>query len=893
MCLRSDSTPLRSLRRACGALAAAILAAGAGAHASAAAAAPRAPDEVLDYLEARGLDSLAALKLEALAEGATGEVRNGYLERLADLYARLLEAQAGGDGEARLLARADRLAGEIAVAKGDLLRVAAAQARYREAAGVAERIRAGAPVDPGKAIALLAEQERVLLGAAERADKRSAEADAILDRAEGLARDLAASRVDRERGLAARARFLAAWSLLYHGLLAREQESFAAAEVLFANMLGAREGRLAPADVSEDLRADDAYASAILGLALAKARTAGYSEAQRWLVLLDHETTAPAIRDSAPGWRMVAALDARAFVPAREAFAALASREDAANWARVAVARAVEDGGSEREAVLLRTEALAQLAARRDLASVRELVERFGEGVLGEDRAGFVPRYVRAVRLYEESQQAVGAAGDDPERLVSEEVRAPARAAAEALAAALAAADAGDFADAATSCRLMHGWSLRAAGDFTAAAAAFDEVAAAGVGARAEDAARLAVLSIDDARRLERDAAARERLDADLVARVDAFLSRFPASERVPEMLVRKVAASAAPSATDVDRLLEVKPGTPEWLTSRRQAVLALYRAFRGEKGDRRATGRRYLEVLAELPADEATGLPAGSSAIARQALEVALATEMRELALATSLLDALAKAAELGQFDIREADEELAYRRLQIAIAADRWADVEAAIAPFEKPEATDLWADAALRLALRGAESRRRGSDDDDPARGGFVATILRAGDAILARGGGVDAVLAGDDATLLQVARIALDARIDLLRASADPEEAARALVLARGLLAKAPRDAALLRAAALAAETAGELEEAADSLRALVGGLPPRTNPWFEAKVDQLRVLARLDPARAAAVYAQFRALYPELGPEPYRTRFLEIARGLGEVGAAPEAPGGGG
>ncbi len=881
MCLRSDPSA-RPLARLLLALA---LVAG-GARASA------APDDTLDYLEARGLDALAALRLESLAEGATGDLRNGYLERLADLYARLLDERAGTDGETRLLERADRLADELAVAKGDLLRVAAAQARYRRAAGVAERIRAGAPVDPAEAIALLAAQERVLLGAADRADKRAADADRVLDRADGLARDLAADRVDRERALAARARFLAAWSLVYHGLLARETTSFAEAETLFADMLGANEGRLSPADVSEDLRADDAFASAILGLALAKARTSGYSEAGRWLALLEHDGTAPAIRDAAPGWRMVAALDARAFAAAREAFEPLALREDAANWARVAVARAVEDGMGDKDALQLRTLALAQLAARRDLASVRELVERFGEGVLGEDRAGFVPRYVRAVRLYEDSQRAVDAAGDDADRLVSDDVRGPAREAADALAATLAAADAPSFVDAASSCRLMLGWSLRAAGDFEAAAAAFDEVAAATVGERAEDAARLAVLSIDDARRGERDAAARARLDADLVARVDAFLSRFPASDRVPEMLVRKVAASGAPSATDVERLLEVKPGTPEWLASRRQAVFALYRAFRGEKTDRRAAGRRFVEVLAELPVDEATGLPASSSAIARQALEVALANEVRDLRLATTLLEALAKAAELGQFDLREADEELAYRRLQLAMASDRWADVEVALAPFEKPEATDLWADAALRLALRGAEARRRAATDDDPARGGFVATILRAGDAILVRAGGVDAVLAGDDGTLLQVARVALDARVDLLRSSADADEAARALVLARGLLAKAPRDASLLRATALAAETAGDLEQAADCLRSLVGGLPPRTEPWFEAKVDQLRVLARLDPSRAAAVFAQFRALYPELGPEPHRSRFLEISRGLPAVADGAPSQGGG-
>ena len=111
MCLRSEPGQFRSVRGACRAAAVAILAAGVLAIAPRAAEAAPLPDETLDFLEARGLDALAALKLEALAEGATGEVRNGYLERLADLYARLLEAQAGGDGESRLLARADRLAG--------------------------------------------------------------------------------------------------------------------------------------------------------------------------------------------------------------------------------------------------------------------------------------------------------------------------------------------------------------------------------------------------------------------------------------------------------------------------------------------------------------------------------------------------------------------------------------------------------------------------------------------------------------------------------------------------------------------------------------------------------------------------------------------------------------
>ena len=48
--------------------------------------------------------------------------------------------------------------------------------------------------------------------------------------------------------------------------------------------------------------------------------------------------------------------------------------------------------------------------------------------------------------------------------------------------------------------------------------------------------------------------------------------------------------------------------------------------------------------------------------------------------------------------------------------------------------------------------------------------------------------------------------------------------------------------------------------------------------------------RTDPARARAVISQYRTLYPELGPEPIRTRILEIERALPADGAAPAGGG---
>lgn len=845
-------------------------------------------DELLDYLEARGLDTLAARRLEDLARAASGDERTQHLDRLAALFARLLDESVEGDAQLALLGRADQLAESLATAGGDELRVAAARARYKAAARVAESIRAGIAGDATAAAETLSVQADTLLKTAERADKRSADLDRRLEREQGIGRDLLSQKVERERSLAGQARYIAAWSLLYRGMLARSNADLERSQKLFVAMLGGRDGALEPAEVSQDLRRDEAFASAVLGLSLVKARLAGYSESSRWLELLEAKDTHPTLREAAPGWSMVAALDARAFKAARTCFARLGARADIANWARVAAARSIEDGGSDADATLLAREALAQLAASRELDVLRALVARYGDGILGEDRSGFVPRYVQAVRLYDEAQKALADAGADQEKVVSDSVRGPSRKAAEALGEALAASDVAAYSEAALACRVMRAWSLRGSGAYREAARAFDEIAAQGVGAQAEQTLRLAIASLDDARREAASVEERSRIDGELLARIDAFLSRFPGSDFVPELLVRKVAASGTPESADIDALLAVTPDSKEWLSSRRQAAFALYRVFRGGRAPRAETAARYLAVIAELPADAETGLPASSPAMARQALEVVLATEVRDVKMAAALLDGLAVAGQKGQFDLREADEELAYRRLQLAMYTDRWDNVEPILAAFEKPEATKLWADAALRLAVRGAEAKRRASPAGAPERGAFVATILRASDAILEREGGVAAALAPkapELATLGPIARIALDARVELLGSTSDAKQARRGLEIASALLASSPRDSTLLEGGAICAEGAGELDRAAEYLRTLVGGLPPRTKPWFEAKISQIRVLGRLDPARARAVLEQYRTLYPDLGPEPIRLRILELERALAPDGAS--------
>ncbi len=850
-------------------------------------ASPVRADELADWLEARGLDGLLATRLELVARDSNGDELKRVRERLATTYARLLDLSARGVERDALLERAERALTESAGFAADVLGLAISRARYRVAAEIAEDTRAAVRV-PSEANARALAELGVVLPALEQLQaqslKRAQDLDRRIDSLVGLTQDLARADIQRAEAIATECRFLRAWGLLYKGLLSESVEDSGAAAQLFLDIAGARNGHMDPAEVSLDLRTEEAFASAILGLGLAKAETQGYGEASRWLQLLEVSSAFEGIRTRLDGWRLAAAIRAKDWTAAKKLLRALAAQSTVETaWFRVAAAgglRAVTQGTDGGEALALAQDAIAQLATRRELAQVRDIVDQFGGRGLEGDT--FVARYVASLARYdaarvadetlqaaEENARADGASIDTA---MTEHAMRANREALQGLDAALAATDADAYPDARDGCRLMRAHCLRGAHEYRDAAEAFDQLASVLTGERGEDAAWAAIACLDAlARTLQ--GSERTALEAQLTARSDAFLRRFPASMRVIELFVRRVQADPLPDAADIEKLLSVPSTEPSFDTSRRAAIGGLYRCFRASRdvAERTTLGRRYIGVLLTLrDVPSAPGLPAGSVGIARQALEVALAPEVADTSFAAQLLVAIDAAVTRGEFELSEAREELAYRRLQLAISQNQWELVESGLAQFESPQATPIWADAALRLALRGAELARRATAKDDPRRSAFVATSVRAGDALIAREGGVEKAV--KSASHMAVLRTLLDARKELVLASASPDEAKQGLLIAQAVLAAGTREAGVLQNAAFFAESCGQLEVAVEQLKALVSGVPTRTDPWFRAKYDLARVLLRIDAARSIAVLEQHRKLHPDLGPGEWKAKF---------------------
>ena len=87
----------------------------------------------------------------------------------------------------------------------------------------------------------------------------------------------------------------------------------------------------------------------------------------------------------------------------------------------------------------------------------------------------------------------------------------------------------------------------------------------------------------------------------------------------------------------------------------------------------------------------------------------------------------------------------------------------------------------------------------------------------------------------------------------------------------LLKAFPDNRDYLRRAGLAYFQAGNYERSLAAWRTLLAGLEKGSEGWYEAKYYQLSCLFRTDEKAARPVWQQFKLLYPELGPPPWRGR----------------------
>jgi hypothetical protein len=854
-------------------------------------AADQTGDALGPYLERLRLTRLLAEHLEREITAATlPEDRARLVERLADVYPELLEREEDAARRDELVARSSAFLARESPKQADGLRLALLRARYRASSRVAEDFRAamGDEVKVADARESLGTIGTEAAELRKRFEIRLRDLERRGERTDGLAGERVQDRADVVRGQVQEAMGLEAWALYYRSILTGDRKLAEQAQPIFARLLETGQEYPSPDDVSLDLRSNEFFANTILGMALAKSRTESFAAASDWLALLDVQQAPDGIRRQLPAWRLVAAIERSEWTAGRDIVKAFTPDAPSA-WLRIAAVGGLRDGGGSREAVAMAREAIASLAARRELGQIADLARRFGEEAIGT--RGFASKYVRGVLAYETGRREGEAKNVTASLSAYDE-------AARQLEQALQEPDVSEFAAASLACRSLAGWSRFERGEFEAARVLFAAVTEASEG-RDEESEWMALVCVEKLMgKASAGSEAHVALAKELRQRVDAFIGHHPASARVPQVLLRRTTLVEIPRRDDLERLVTGAGATDE---VKRQALNSYYRLYRASSGTERASvGKRFLELSRSMapsggPDGTYEGLPGSSLTVTRQALEIALSPEVADVAYGAALIDRIDELVKAKLLDPKPVSAELSVRRVQLALARGdlvpalaRLADLEA-----EKGDEARRSADVARRHVFRFASAKLREvaiGATPTADRGAIIDATLRTGERILenavATSGSLEAALAEN--AMESVAVTTLQAAAEASQGGGDREIALRGLTLAKALLAKRAKDPLLLELTATLAASVADNELALDSLRLLIAGSSERSDRWFRAKVTFLELLARIDAGRAKAVLQQHRQLHPDLGPEPWAGRLRELERTLIGVEAKPEA-----
>lgn len=873
-----------------------------GAAEAGAAAGPRPPptDPALEqYLESLGLHELLAEHLHEQLAQAAGPDRARIADRLGRLYVELLQAADTPESRQRWASLGEELLRTVPEAESYDLRLNLARAQYLSAEEIAERHRLRLASDPERL-----EAERVLRQSASTFTDIGARMHRrveMLERREASGQDADSealrTQLAEARQLRSLAMYYAGWANYYTAMLTTRPALADEALGQFGWLLNASGGRGATVErLPRALLRYEHVARAALGCALCESLRGKDETALRWLEAVERAPDVPDVVRRQIFARRITVLGAakrwadleylvrhRRGVGAGQVPRPLEVAE--ARLLAVLTLEALDQRGPERvrDALQALAEvALRDLVARGAVGHVLDLTARFG--TLPLEPEGFVARYVRGVQAYERARQAHAAGGVPADEPVQDEGTINMyREAAGLLESATVADDAGTFPRERAAAARLAGSAWHYAGDFAQAIARLEQAAQwADTPAAREEALWLAVLAAERAARRRNVA-----LDEPLRRLGLLFLREYPHSPQAARLVLAHGSRLVEPRMA-VDILLGVARESPLYEASRRHAAAILHALFRRARGtERDLAALRLANVGEELLRLDLERTRTGGVEEARQALErirqlgrqvldVALSAATPDLSLAERVLEMLEHAAIQAGTGWDDLHEELEFRRFQMALWRGVRDEMDMRLNRLRQRGGT--FAQAAERLALARAWSAFQKDATDDEAAQRVVEHGTRMLQALASASEptgprrAVAAAVAAAAATLWE--RHGETAMRDL------------ALELDGAAVSEGVASAGVLRRFARLCQAAGREADALDAWRTLLAALPPASPEWFEARYESLRLLSHHDRARAAEALAQFRVLHPDLGPEPWRTRFARLAAELNLAGAGP-------
>jgi hypothetical protein len=873
----------------------------------------RGSEAIEQYLMDRELNELLAMHLQIELERSSPQAKIAIAERLGSLYASLLENARSVDQRRIWEDRSRALLESVPQAETHELRLNLAKVRYLAVEGIAENARLGlsTPEERAEAERVLRDVRPVFADMARELHRRvdqleSQESRGRSDDWKELDRSLAEAR--RLRSIAM---YYAGWTEYYLAFLSRNMALAEEALGHFGWLLNASTGE-AP-ELERLPKATLRYehvARAAVGSALCFSLRGEDSKAVRWLDAVEEATEAPAsvkaqlfsrrlvVLAAASRWSDVERLvTLRQRRPVAGSETALSVGE--ARLLAVLTLQALEQGGSrDRASALVQSlaeEALAQLVNQGEVGHVLSLVTRYGTAPIGDQ--GFIVLYVRGLQAYDQARSL----HKEEDAEASEPSSAPGvvnryMEAAEALLAAMESEDAERFAEELANAGLMAGYALFYA-DRTVDAADLLEASYRRNpdAAKAEDALWLAVVALERAV-TQGNTGLRDRL----ASLATVYIQTYPDQERAARLLLIQTATGLIDDEEAVEILLAVDREAPIYNSARRQAARLLYKIFRAApSADRDFAALQFIEVgegvlmieeaVVASPAGDEEAMEAGRRimALSRQLLDAMLGLSVPDVSRTERVFQSLQDVSVKLGLDTSDLAAEIAYRRLQVALARGFEDEIEARLT--ELHAIGGRYATAADRLLYRRAyDDWTRAPHDTD-----LAVAVVRHGLNLMTQFG--EDAEALNDPVVYGLHDTVASAAAVVWRLDQDVRMREIAIEIDERLIVSGRRSPGVLTRFAELSESAGRIEDALDAWRTLLAGYDAESEDWFEARYQSLRLLLEIDQARARVVMDQHKLLHPSYGPEPWGEQLSDLDKQI--PAAAPagvdDVGGGGG
>jgi hypothetical protein len=869
--------------------------------------APPPLSEIERYLSDRGLRELLAIHLSDRLKKTEGLEKLPLADRLGSIYVELLDNAKTAAERQHWETLGQELLKLVPEADSFNLRLNLAKARYLQAEDVAERyrLRLVSPEDRQEAERALRTVNTTFQDIGGKLNKRvdqleRRESSGREDEGPTLRADLAEAR--RLRSLAY---YYGGWSDYYLAFLTGKPQTAEEGLNDFGWLLNASGGRAptvnrAPASL---LRYEH-VARAAIGAALCESIRGHDDTALLWFEAIESAEGVPdSIIKQLFGRRLIVYAAAKRWADVEKLVQH--QREGKGGKGTVPL-----DVGDARLLAVLTLEALDQPSPPRakelvqaladsaltdlitlgEVRHVQDLVSKYGSAPLAGE--GFIVQYVRGLQAYERARAAHTKGGENAEEpSTNDAVINLYRAAAASLDNAAKSSDASRFADERSNATLLRGLATFYAGDLAQAADRFEQAfqaAGAAGGKRAEDSLWMAIVALDKA--VEGGATSMK----DRLGRLGSlYLQKYPKTDRAAKLLLRQAASGIISEEKAVEILLGVEKSSPLYETARRQAASLLYTIYRRTRGsDKDFAALRFAEVSDEILRIDRQKLATANEADAkeittqivtrvRQTLDAVLGMGAPDLERADKCLEVLDAVVAKAGYDMSKLDDEITYRRFQIALTRSRADEITKLLDKLHSLRGP--FSDRADRAMYNRALLAAKGSDAPVNA----LKEVVAYGSQVMNQYGKTSEAL--KDAGVYALHNAVADAAARIYKQTRDKQMRDIAVAIDKPLLQVGNPPLQVLRRYAELGESAGDKDGALDCWRTIMAGAGTTSPAWFEARYQSIRLLNSIDAARARDAMAQYKVLHPDFGPEPWGPMIKDLDTQMGSPIVQPDKP----